>query len=804
MSRVSESTSEVLPFWKHPDLHPSPRVHSLLNGVFQTSWGHLAPGLQRSLRSAIQQLMQAGPAEGRDQGLSEAGARLIADRGRSCAEELRQRLQHDLLALAAGPSGVRPASLGALAADAQPRQEDSWQQDEQLQVTQMCARAEAQAGIKLSSLAWRLAAIQGGVPADTEQVVLGPHWLAECIDTVFGKLVPVPRHRMLLLNCLDQELYSAVPRMIEAVDQYLSDHRILPRIDEFLSSDEAKTAFARSTRRLAPEPQPSDIERHDGANSAPQTTQFEAAPKARGEASPTAFMPDVEQASTTNVRNGPAARALRELTSRQERSELLAFADKPRGQQLTAVPRAVARIWELLGRRRSSPTPGGLETHRPTASSRDVIAALNTLQHRRTRHHPSRTLGDGARESDLRRELLNELRRQSTHEAPRLADADANVIELVGRLFDGLLEDWMPTSRVHALLERMEAPIAKAALRDKSFFIAPEQPARAFLNAVASACEDWIEDEEQDQIVVERVESTIDQFCQSYDQDPGSFDLALDELERHLGALRKRAELAIRRQVDALRGREKLELARMAAREIVSDILDRMQPHQLIDGFLRNTWTDAITLAILRSGIDSKDAIERTDVAILLATALRGPRLTPETSISVADKEAPIREGLTATGLHDDVVQAVVNELQALALGQGEANASGYPHLADIARGRQRLGGGSDAEIAKGATNRESPVPGEPDSQQGSRCSECRVGQWLQRENRGGKRRRRLVAWRSQVNDRVLLVDIRGIRAEITALSDIARTSAGHVASGDVPSPVDRALQKVFADHPHA
>jgi hypothetical protein len=251
---------------------------------------------------------------------------------------------------------------------------------------------------------------------------------------------------------------------------------------------------------------------------------------------------------------------------------------------------------------------------------------------------------------------------------------------------------------------------------------------------------------------------------------------------------------------------------------------------------LRNAWTDALTLAILRNGIDSQDTAERAEVAACLAAispsqgarrsaaeihAVNRPaseqgtpqpstRAPPTPSESLAEQnpnrlsklakiEYAIRAGLTATGVHDDIVQNLLTELHALSLGPEEVDRSAFPQLADLAQGKERLGCGGDTDPPTSPANRDLSISNAKDFRQASHSPALQVGQWLQREYEDGTRRRRLVAWRSHVCDRVLLIDIRGIRAENAAWSEIAGKVSSCESPSDCPGPVDCALQKLFA-----
>lgn len=759
MSRGSEHAGEVLPFWSFPELRPSPRIRSLLDGVYQTSWGLIEGGLKRSFQSAQEQMRQQALAGRTDASDWQERRRLLQHCEPAFIEIVKRTLQHSLLLMSASPSAEPPISEPQEANSGEPPAETCRHREHML-LAQMSARAEVLIGVKLSSLAWRFAAIQSKAPAEPEGLVLGPYWLATALSGAFAKGPAHPEDRLRLLRCLDLELYANSPRVIEAVDDYLAEHRLLPRVERFLSSHKGKGI-------VEPAGKGANAGKEDAVAWVGGSGEPAPGPMPEVGAIPPGSEYDTTEGSVSLrgeviTWDGPATRALRELANQEK---LPGPADRPTGQEAATESidsRTVAKIWEFLGRRYDHAGIRSSEGPVPTASSRDVIAALHKLQQRSNRHYADNSRAGRLRDRDLRQALLNELREITLGTAPRLADADANVITLVGRLFGELLVDRAPMTRAHGLMARLEIPIAKAALLDKSFFLDARHRARAFLEAVVSACEEWIEDEEADRPVIERIEGAVDQLCNAYETDDKSFDLALDELEKHLGAMRKRAEITIRRHVEGLQGREKLQLARIAASEIILACTNKDNLPTLVEQFLKNAWADSIALAILRYGIDSDVTCERAKAAKALALHFNSTPRSDAAESSTAALEAIIKEGLGAVGLHSDTVHSSWRELTKLERGGSSDSAVSAPYLNELARSLTRLGGEKSPEAHADTT----PAEFRANENGKSRAHDPTPGQWLDIHTSPRGRVRRFLAWKSQVSHRILLTDRRGVRVD--------------------------------------
>jgi hypothetical protein len=798
MSRGSEHSSEVLPFWNYSELRPSPRIRSLLDGVYQTSWGLIGPGLRLAFRSAHQQLRPQLSSARPDSSDRPERQRLLQNCEAAFVQVVKRRLQHSLLVLSAPPWGDQRLASDLLELHAQETIAESTRHREQMLLAQMSARAEIRMGSRLSTLAWRLAAIQAGTPAEPEEVLMGPYWMATALSAALAKGPAHPEDRRLLLRCMEQEVYGALPGIVGAVDDYLAGHHILPRIERFLAPH-GSGEFSGTNPGIDPKAATSDT----GAGLALGSPGIHRMPEITAtpveiDARPTTPRENTETTEEALAWDGPATRALRELSSREEAAELPLEAAGAVAANEGIDGQAIAKIWEFLGQRHSHQDSTRTESVTPTASSREVLGALHNLQQRSNRHFAYNSRADGPRDRDLRRALLNELRELTRASAPGLADADANVIALVGRLFGELLSQWTPTSRVHGLLARLEVPVCKAALLDKSFFMDTSQCARAFLDAVATACEDWIEDEEADRPVIERIEGAVDQLCNAYETDVASFEVAKVELERHLAALRKRSEISIRRQVEALKGREKLELARLAASEIILAITAQAKLPRLVELFLKNAWTDSVALAVLRHGIDSDATRERAVAACTLARHFGTAESTSANEVLMHGIEAVIREGLGAVGFHADAVHGAWREL--LELGKSARLDDGVPapHLSELAHSVTRLGGGKSSDAA-GDTRPSGWAGIELRSRSKSGTEEPRVGQWLQIRTYPKGSVRRLLAWRSQVTGKILLADRRGTRVEEWDLAELLKsiTAEEAVLRNEVPeAKVGQALRR--------
>lgn len=193
--------------------------------------------------------------------------------------------------------------------------------------------------------------------------------------------------------------------------------------------------------------------------------------------------------------------------------------------------------------------------------------------------------------------------RSSTVEA-----VDEDLINLVSMLFEFILDDYNLSAPVQVLISRLQIPILKVAIKDRTFFSKPSHPARRLLNALAKAGIGWSDsgDRKRDKLyeqihhTVKRIltefnGSNIDLFASLYDE----FSQAIEKEERKASIVEKRT-----RETEA--GRIKSQKAHRVVDEIIRQkLVDRELP-DVVSDLLRNGWNRVMFLAYLREDTDHR------------------------------------------------------------------------------------------------------------------------------------------------------------------------------------------------------
>ncbi|MEH3022826.1 MAG: DUF1631 domain-containing protein [Pseudomonas oryzihabitans] len=235
-------------------------------------------------------------------------------------------------------------------------------------------------------------------------------------------------------------------------------------------------------------------------------------------------------------------------------------------------------------------------------TSYDLMRLLSHLQ----QQIPSQPL-DGY---DLRAQLDTALGRISERSGRKrvVGQVDEDVINLVGMLFEFILDDLTLPDSLKALIARLQIPMLKVAVLDKTFFSRGSHPARRLLNEIAAASLGWGEQSDlQRDGLYQKIEQIVQRLLTDFVDDPEIFAELLADFMAYVSDEQRRSELLEQRTRDAEEGRARAEIARLQVEHVLSL---RLQEHALpaaVQRVLREAWSQVLLLTCLKQGYDSSE-----------------------------------------------------------------------------------------------------------------------------------------------------------------------------------------------------
>ena len=355
-----------------------------------------------------------------------------------------------------------------------------------------------------------------------------------------------------------------------------------------------------------------------------------------------------------------------------------------------------------------------------------------------------------------------------------------------------LNRDLRPGTPGDALVQRLRMPLLQLALRDHNFFVDPAHPARMLLDAVSAAGARWSADDDLDAPMLDLLRQAVESVQQDPDANPETFIAANNALQTGLQSQARKVEIAERRQIDAARGRDKLELARLQANAEIAAIVGERSLPKFSATLFDQAWADALTLSLLRNGEESDVWRKlRSTTAQLVDACTSGSSDEPD-----PDLLASVQESLGLVGYHDDDAAAIA---RMLASGRSDDTALvSRTELILQMKSRARLGEQSSPQSAPNRAPRT-----EAEQAAWERLCAMPEGSWIEIVDAADNTVRRVkLAWLSARTGQTLLLNRRGQRVNGGDLDTLARQYArgGLRVVDDGTGPAELAWQGVLAN----
>lgn len=695
---------------------------------------------------------------------------------------------------------------------------DTGSMDETVALREIATRAEIRNSLPLFLLGQRLGVVAGRPAFDAERLPVGPRRLCQMLSEAINVFELDGSQRGVVFSQFERSVMQFFGEFLETLNNYLIQQKILPHLTYV--APRSKTP---QRRREAPVKLP-DAKPEEGAASANPGGDMAAAPAAAG---PGMFPPAGSVARASPPPHGgtprtaspgfPGSAAGKAAAAPgEERLPWAGWAQQPAGQApaeggtedvalFDTLRRLLAGRRSLLDRLQTGAITGPIAT--PT-QIQDSLGALQSKLNAQWSKGVPPPLGD------LRRELTGHL---ATHAVggriPQLSGVQGDTVDLVGMLFEQISQEVQPQTPGGQLLGQLQLPLLRVALQDQRFFSDPAHPARQLLTTITETSAYWSSEDEVDRDLIQKMGTVVRQVCESPEADTSRLRDMVEDLGSHLTTQQRRAEVAERRHVEAARGREKLEIARLKSEEAIHALVAGKAVPKFLKTLLEQVWTDVLALALLRGGNDAPAFRQHLGLAeTLVAAALPNEKRVALKPLELAQIRGDVEAALAQVGHSGEEAKAFSSRLISVVSGEEdprEAETTAEPasrtELTLKLRTRARLGEdvkGPATTPERQAAKAEKTAPLSPEEKVWhDRLKRIAFGTWFDFTiNQQGVKARRRLSWYSTVTDHCLFVNHRGQRAGDYTLSWLAREiSRGNVAvvEPESSSIVDRAWKAI-------
>jgi hypothetical protein len=302
-------------------------------------------------------------------------------------------------------------------------------------------------------------------------------------------------------------------------------------------------------------------------------------------------------------------------------------------------------------------TPRGLATGMPLQAGTsgrmavaidDVMASLQALQWAA----PVPVVTEPAKGN-----VLRDFRASDTGQS--LDELHAVTVDIVATLFDFIFDDAAVADPIKALVARLQIPVLKVALLDKSFFSSKAHPARRLLNGISRAAVRCGPTAGHDDPLYARLAQLVDRVQSEFKQDTSLFDLLCVELDGFLDGQEATADARAVEAAPLVAEQELRDLAALAADQVLAGWLARPLPATLID-LLHNEWRTLLIRHYV-NGDDSAWGVAKTTIADLVASVQPQPD-------AISRKRLAVRLPTLVRRIYDDLDCLQVAEERRLVL----------------------------------------------------------------------------------------------------------------------------------------
>ncbi len=660
--------------------------------------------------------------------------------------------------------------------------------DEGAVLHEIASRQESRVNLVLHLLGQRFGVLAAAPAFDSERIPLGPQAMCRAISHAIEGLQLDHGARLLFYRIFDRRVMTQFSPLCEKLDALLVEEGVLPGLSYVPMRTRAGSAEENEASGQGPSGERESSPRTGAATPGRGAASGSAAPGGPGAAAGggrgiggplasdgAATAHDAIAGSGVSDGAGFKGAGSDGAGPGDAAAGGAAFdANRPHtvwmGQPLPRGPvneqQAFHDLQQLLGQRRVhaerlNPIPPG---QRPEVSipTRDLLQTLGRMD-----ASPELPSGANTTIADIRQSLLAQARQQ--HGKPvALTPADSDTFDLIGLLYNHLGNEIRDDAPAAGLVKRLQLTLLRVALQDRSFFVRPNHPARQLLSTVSETAAKWLGEDDIDPQLLVPLQQAVTHAIKHYDGDLSVFEQSNKQLQTHIDAQVRRAETLERRHVEAARGKEKLEAAKLRAEQVLSETIGDAPLPKFTRALLNQAWADVLTLTYLRHGEGSEEwnrQIEATRQVVAACTHRE------------ADTEQPalkthVEHALKQVGYHDAEADVIARRLSSSL--RDDEDGESRTELTMKLKARVRLG--EDAQKA-----RKPDLPSRTAHEQ--ECYEqlrlLPFGTWIEFvTNQQGDVVRRRMSWFSPVTGNALFVNQRGQRVGEHSLDSLARMMA--------------------------
>ncbi len=199
-----------------------------------------------------------------------------------------------------------------------------------------------------------------------------------------------------------------------------------------------------------------------------------------------------------------------------------------------------------------------------------------------------------------------------------VGEREQNAIDIVGMLFEAILDDDSIPPQLKTLLSHLHTPYLKIAVNDPTFLSDEQHPARLLLDRMLQLGIRWVDPERLRSGIYPTLQYCVRKIIDS-DGNPDYQHLS-DEVERKANQLEQAKKVSEKRTLESEKGQTMLQRARQSAESATQTLLRQHKLPTDVRIFFHTIFNDYMSLLLLRNQLDPQapDCRQALDAAIQL------------------------------------------------------------------------------------------------------------------------------------------------------------------------------------------
>lgn len=579
---------------------------------------------------------------------------------------------------------------------------------------------------QLYALGQRLAVINGGEGIKHQQIPAGPYHLASSFIEAMDSLELESRIKIIILALFDKYVLKQLGGLYEDFNNNLKDAGVLPHLRPSIQKSDS---FAKGDAA-------SPGEETDPANQKEQTQE---------ELGEELFDSILDLMANRRSQSPSQARPGRAGTAGQG----------------TGPPVTTAGLVSALNEIQPASRAGFI----PDANSgAAVIPNIEVDQQFLTRIKHTLT--------EERHKLFNQIGED------RLDAADEDTIDLVGMLFEYMLNDPVLPAVAKALISHLHTPYLKVAIIDRKVLTESNHDARQLLDNLVEAGSHWIDERNLKRGIYPDMQNVIDRVLKEFTDNVELFSNLLVTFQKKMDEFRVKSNILEKRAQDSIKGKEKLTIARhRATQEMKARSFSEYLP-QVAKDFMEQTWVDKLIFILLRHpdgelSDDWNDALKIADEITWIFEPKESASERKELEQILPGLRTSIEDGLASLGgFHQEKSKTLFellsspNSIQSVAISNAKAVAESPAKAAEKTQA---------PTAAKKPKKEKEEIPAEEEAMM-EKLRNIQFGTWFEVSNSPkGEVQKVKLSWLSPLTSSCMFVDRAGVQTAIKPLRALAQ-----------------------------